>query len=205
MLAALALLLAVPVSGQINVRAPAGDGASLILAFGDSKSVYNTYHRDLDTYGRANKVMTFDLASGGATVASRKASIDADLALRTQTFKAVLINLGANDVGSMPAQATFETNLAYILDALHAKWPNARILVASSWRRGFDSESATLKSWEANVLATRGPWAVAGPDEAVFIKQADDGASCTSDGTHWNSTCYQAEALEWAQDLGYQP
>lgn len=202
-LAALLLLATtIPASAQF----PCGQPAAKVLAFGDSKSAFATYHVYLEEYTRPyHAVAMYELASGGATVASRRATIDSDLTLHNRIYSDIIINLGANDAGGVLVQSTWQANLSYILDALHAKWPDARVYVVGAWRRGFDVNCATLKIWTANVLAARSSWAYAGPDESVFIKAADDGAACTSDGIHWLGPCYQAEALTLAQAMGYHP
>lgn len=202
-------LFAIPAATQTFEYHPKRGPASApnVLAVGDSKSNFNTFHVYLEQYARPyHPVAVYALSNGGATVATRQATIDADLAAQTRSYSDVIINLGANDVGAMPAQATWESNLGYILDALHVKWPSARIFVMrGAWRRGFNTECATLKTWITNVLSTRSPWALPGPDETVFIENGDDGVTYSTDGTHWNGPGYQLEALKWAQSLGYHP
>ena len=75
----------------------------------------------------------------GATVASRAATIAADIAaidlVRSSNMQAVLFNLGANDSYALPAEATWKANLATILDAMNAQWPAAKVYVMRPWTR----------------------------------------------------------------------
>lgn len=136
-----------------------------------------------------------------------RARVDADLAARSsdEWVTAVMVNLGANDVelAPFPVQATWETNLGYILDAFKAKWPLAQIYVMRPWRRGEAADCNTLAGWIANVLAARAAWAFVGPDERVFLEGGDDGVTYTTDGVHPNAAGYTLTAQQWATSLGY--
>jgi lysophospholipase L1-like esterase len=138
-------------------------------------------------------------------VASMKATVDADLIARSsdEWASAVLFNLGANDLLAMPAEATWESNAEYILDAFHVKWPLAQVYLMRPWRRGYNSEADTLAGWIGTVVAARPTFAHLGPDERVFLKGADDGATYTSDGVHPNAAGYVLTAAQWQTVLGY--
>lgn len=147
------------------------------------------------------------LGRNGATVASMKATVDADLAQMTGPdlvwMRHVLVNLGANDFAAMPAEADYKTNLGYILDAIHTKWPNATVYVARAWTRGAGMAAAnTLAGWTATVVGARS-WAALGPDERVWLENGDDGATYTYDGTHYNAAGNTAAAAQWMTALGY--
>ena len=148
-----------------------------------------------------------NLGRSGATLGSAVALIDADLAAMpeagTQWLRWVLVNFGANDALSLPAQATWEANLAYYLDALHAKYPAAQIFVARPWRRGYGGECDDLADWIDNVLASRSAWAFVGPDERVYLENGDDGATYTLDGVHYNGPGSIVTAQQWLSLLGY--
>lgn len=141
----------------------------------------------------------------GATVASRAATIAADIAAMgyVATMKQILVNLGANDVGALPAEAAWEANLATILDAMNAAWPAAKVYVMRPWRRGYAAECDTVATRIGHVLATRGAWAFVGPDERVFLENGDDGATYTVDGIHPNAAGYALTAAQWKTALGY--
>ena len=146
------------------------------------------------------------LARGGATVASSKALIDADLATMIPDtglwLRYILINLGANDVANMPSQAQFESDLGYYMDAYHTKYPNAKVYVMRPWRRNFNTNCNTLAGFIANVVAARSAWAFLGPDERVFLENGDDGVTYTVEGIHPNTAGYALTATQWQTALG---
>jgi lysophospholipase L1-like esterase len=142
----------------------------------------------------------------GAKVSDMVARLAADLAVRGANvpYKAMLVNLGVNDMAAMPAEAAWEADLATILDAAHAKWPTMKVYVMRPWMRGKNAESNTMAGWIATVLSTRGAWAFAGPDERVFLENGDDGVTYTSDGVHpTNPAGYALTAAQWKTVLGY--
>lgn len=128
---------------------------------------------------------------------------------------AVLINYGVNDLvypkglGGGPSgianldEATWKANLGAMLDAIHAKWPTATVYVTRPWMRGYDADCDTLAGWIATVLSTRGPWAVAGDDERVWLRGADNGATMTSDGLHYSAAGNTEKAAQMKAVLGY--
>lgn len=108
-----------------------------------------------------------------------------------------MVNYGTNDLAALPSQAAFETSLADILDTLNAKWPQGYVFVAKPWRRGYTANANTLAGWIDNVLATRGAFAFAGPDERTWLENGDDGVTYTSDGIHYNATGNYVNAQQW--------
>lgn len=146
------------------------------------------------------------ISGGGETVASTAASIDASLALYSSTthqVRWVLVNLGANDANDGVVEATWKTGLAYILDAINTKWPNALVYVMRPWTRGYNTECDAFATWIAAVISTRSTWAFAGPDERVFLENGDDGVTYTSDGTHPTTAGYALTAAQWQAVMGY--
>lgn len=141
----------------------------------------------------------------GASVASTKARVDADVAARTEKFlNALLFNLGAAEMaGTMPAQATWEADVGYILDAFHAKYPAIQVYVAKPWRRDQDADADTLAGWIDNVVAARAGWANVGHDERVWLKGADNGATMTYDGVHYSAAGNTECTAQWKAILGY--
>ncbi len=115
----------------------------------------------------------------------------------------ILVNIGANDLTLFTPQATYETNVGLTLDALHAKWSKAQFYLMRPWRRDRDTESATMATWITNILSTRSAWAAVGPDEAVFLKAADNGVTYTTEGVHPNVAGYALTAAEWQLAMGY--
>lgn len=141
----------------------------------------------------------------GATVATAAASIGSTLAaMPSGGWDTFLLNWGANDVGGpLPSEATWQSDYLAILDAIHAAYPFARVYIMRPWRSGFDANAATLKARIDNIVAARSSFAFVGPDEAVWLKGADNGATMTTDGTHY-STAGKAEcAAQWKAALGY--
>jgi lysophospholipase L1-like esterase len=149
-------------------------------------------------------ILVETMAVSGSSVASWRTTIDTYLAAYTgEPVESVLVNLGANDVGSALAQATWEGQLGYILDAMNAKWPGVKVYVMRPWRRGYAAECNTLATWIANVVGARAAWAFDGPDERVFLENGDDGTTYTSDGIHPNAAGFALTAVQWQTALGY--
>lgn len=111
-------------------------------------------------------------------------------------YKVVTLNWGANDVGSLPAEATWEADYLAIIDKVHAKAPNAKVYLMRPWRRGYDAECATLHGWIDTIVAARA-FTYVGPDEAVWMKGADDGATMTVDGVHYSAAGTTEAAAQW--------
>ena len=142
---------------------------------------------------------------GGRTTASAKAAIDAELAAKTDTPDYILYNLGANDISAMPVQATWQTNALYIWDAMHTKWPNAKIYVMKVWIRGQNTNADTYDdTWLPTAVALRSSFVFldSALDERVFLKGSDDGNTYTTDGIHPNHAGYVLMAGVWKTALG---
>jgi lysophospholipase L1-like esterase len=137
------------------------------------------------------------IAVAGRTVATTQDNIDAAIAAAVGTPDAILINLGANDADDALVEATFKADFAYILDALHAAYPNAIIYVTKVWRQGFDAECLMIWEWMLDVMSTRA-YCVAGIDEVIALKGSDNGATNTEDGIHPNDAGVEASVALWA-------
>ncbi|TXH12668.1 MAG: SGNH/GDSL hydrolase family protein [Hyphomicrobiaceae bacterium] len=137
-------------------------------------------------------------AGGGWTVATVKAGIDTALAARADTPTHVLIYLGANDVVSMPVEATYKTNMNYILDAVHAKWANAQIYVGTGGRTGSEANTATLMTWNADCLAGRA-YAHAGINYIDVFSGNE--ATLLADSVHPNHAGFVVMAAAWQATL----
>lgn len=136
------------------------------------------------------------------TTASARAGIGAFLAGVSVTADYALVNLGSNDIGTLPPEATWKSDYAAVLDALRTKWPSVSVLVARPWRRGSNANADTLATWISDVIASR-PWAALGTDERVYLKSSDDGATYTSDGLHPNEAGYLVAASLWQAAMGH--
>lgn len=141
------------------------------------------------------------LARNGYTAALWSAQIDTDLAATSNTPEIVLINLGTNDIQQLAdtiVQATWESDFAYVLDAIHTKWPDAVVKVAQVWRRYNNGQMTDMNdTWIPNVLSTRSAWASLGIDERDFLENGDNGATYTTDGIHPNSAGYRLTWQQW--------
>lgn len=147
------------------------------------------------------------LAAGGATVASRKATVDADIAARaTEPIRALLVNLGVNDIsGGLPSQAQWEADLGYILDAFHTQYPPIQVYVMRPWM-GYcitNPDCDTVATWIGNVVTARAGWANLGPDERVWLENGDGGVTMTTDLIHYSAAGNAECAAQWKTVLGY--
>jgi lysophospholipase L1-like esterase len=121
----------------------------------------------------------------GTTVASYSHT-DINQARTESAQVKVLVNFGANDVSSLPAQATWKANYNSLIDDIKLRWPTAQIYIARPWRQSFDTESDTLATWISDIVALRS-YLHLGIDERVTIKGADNGVSETVDGIHYST------------------
>ena len=142
-------------------------------------------------------------ATTGWTTANLKTYIDANLASQTGRGDKVLINIGANDLASLPVEATWKSNMTSILDSIHTWNASALVYVAKPWSRGQTVNANTYAGWINDVLATRSSFAFVGPDERVWLENGDDGATYTSDGAHYSAAGETECAAQWKTILGY--
>lgn len=174
-----------------------------ILFVGDSKTATaeNTWPADL-----VNALVT---ASGSAwvgtnvgipttTVAQWAASLN--IIPSNARTSVVLVNLGANDVLAMPVEATWKANYLAILDDIHAKSPGAIVYVSRAWRQGYDTESDTLATWVADIVAARS-FARLGDDERAWFKP--NVATYSDDGVHYNAAGDTAAETVKQTAMGY--
>lgn len=151
---------------------------------------------------------TSNLGVGGTTVeqwadtyiTSQLATVGANNGTRF-----VLVNIGANDINlGLPAEATWRADFGAVLDAIHAKYPSASVYSMRPWWVGKDAASTTVAGWIAAEEAERSGWAFAGPDEQVWAKAGDNGATnYTGDGIHYSVAGNAACVTAWRAVLGY--
>lgn len=177
------------------------------MAYGDSKS--SGFAAELTDLLQAELPLSMwlkndPLTIGGVSTEQLYARVDSDLAARPSSpeYLWVLLTLGTNDVPVLPAEAAWKTATAGILDAIHAKWPNARVGLARPWKRDATAECNTLAGWQDDVMASR-PWSFHGPDERIYLENGDDGATYTTDGTHPTLAGYTLAAQKWLEAMGY--
>lgn len=174
-----------------------------VLMIGDSKTAsFGTINSRLNDGAHNFLEIPTRIATSGHTVALMQDEIDADLTAASGTPDFVLINLGANEAGlGLPSEAAWTADYGYILDAIHAKWPNALIYLMRVWRRNYATPCNSLAGWISTVVSTRAAWAFVGPDERVFLENGDDGATYTSDGLHPTDAGYRLTGQQWASVL----
>lgn len=117
--------------------------------------------------------------------------IDADLAAAPESeYQYAILNIGINDIlHGNTDWADMETQIGYVLDAIHAKWASCKIFVDKIWSASaIDANQNYFDDTVIpNVLATRSAWAFLGTDERITIKADDNGATYTHDGTHYRN------------------
>lgn len=173
-----------------------------LFCLGDSKTAdrqWIYYLRDwlATTTGRYADMRPLAYGLSGQRVAELHAYVDANLAGEYQTPRWAIINIGANDLWLLPAQAAWQADLKGVIDPLRARWPGVQIWIAKPWRRGKTSASNTLAGWIDTVIATYTTGVYPGPDERVWLEGGDDGATYTTDGTHYSPAGHVECARQW--------
>lgn len=136
------------------------------------------------------------LAVSGSTTTTLKNGVDSWLAGYTPspTPEFVLINIGRN--------GWIKSDVAYVVDAIHVKWPNAHVLLCRIWST--ISASPTINNVDIpDLISTRSSWLFLGPDERVFLEGGDNGALETYDGTHYTAFGAQQAAAAWKIAMGF--
>lgn len=123
-----------------------------------------------------------------------KTYVDANLSSVNGTARWVWLNFGANDVGSMPAEATWKANMTSIINSVRAKWPGVKVFITRPWRRNFATECNTLASWITDICALYASDVVVGDDERIWLENGDNGTTRTDDGIHPNAGAQSIEA-----------
>lgn len=176
-------------------------GDSKTAGSGDSAYVQG-YPRRMHTNSRHFYECTPRLGISGATAATIAVRVATDVAAVTGTPEYVLINLGANDVAALPAEATWKADMTTIIDAAHTQWPSASIYIMRPWRRNYATECDSLATWIDDLVAARSSYCHVGPDERVFLENGDDGATYTGDGIHPTAAGYALVASQWRTSIG---
>lgn len=143
------------------------------------------------------------LQQSGQTVSWLRANVDTWISAATDAPEWALVNIGVNDIVAGLSQATYEADLAYVLDAINAAWPSCKPRVAYPWMVGYDAQCNSMAGWIDNVLTPRAAWAGAGHDERVWAKGADNGATMLRDGVHYSDAGQTECAAQWQTVMGY--
>ena len=180
-------------------------GDSKVLGLSDDTSPYGNGQNGFPLYLRQSSGMievTPRSGYSGKTLADIVSTyLYPDMAQSYFNPDFVLLNIGANDVAAIPAQSTWEANLATCLDAWHTRYPKAHIYITRPWRQTYDAQCNLLAGYIDNVIATRSEFAHLGVDERIFLKGSDNGATYTSDGIHPNHLGHVLSANEWRKLL----
>lgn len=184
-----------------------------LFTLGDSKTDGDTWvtllHQELGARnGEAWGEVTPRYGLSGYNAATLAAYVSANLSsvATTPAPSKICINIGANDIASdtTPDATTWKANLTAIVDALRARWPSADIYIAKPWRQGSNTAATAVAGYITTVISTYGSRVFAGPDESVWLKGSDDGATFTIDGVHYNTTTAQTIcAAQWLAAMGY--
>lgn len=173
-----------------------------MICLGDSKSDADAWIGELCTslgaaVGRRVEQRPLFYAVGGYTIAQLATLVSANVGTEYTTPRYATINIGANDMNPLPSATTWKGNLTTIINTLRDKWPSILIYVAKPWRQGEDADSTTMAGWIDTVIATYASGVYAGPNESVWLKGSDDGATNTTDGIHYSVAGNTACAAQW--------
>lgn len=198
-------------AGQSTIRPP----ARWIFILGDSKAALNIVHPEFGHWqdqvpaaliAKSGVIWTYlDSGVGSQTVASYRAIMQGGStftgvpALQSPPA-AVLFDLGVNDsiVGPMPTQANWKSDWLIMIDLVRTHWPNTPIYIMTWWggNGSQPTDADTEAGWMADMIAARAN-VYQGPDERIWYKGADNGATNTYDGTHQSLAGNIAETAAW--------
>ena len=173
-------------------------GASLTTALQFGK--YHTVVENLNSAGLR------DWAISGSTVAVIKGQIDALLsahASNSDVDNLFIMNLGVNEMSSLPDSAVWATNYLYIIDAVRAKYSNAVVYLSRPWKRGYAAQSDIVAGWIDAIVVARPTFVSVGDDERVWLENGDDGATMTTDGVHYSTAGQAAKITAVRAVLGF--
>jgi len=184
----------------IELPAPFSDtGFSQFWTYGDSKTDAYKVQARLTTLledDSGNRWIYDSVARSGYTVALQAAQIATDLANVASSVNPsfVIINLGSNDAGSLPSEATWKANYRIIIEAIHAKWSNATIYLAKPVRLSGAPPStpvaavATMHGYIDGLIAEYA-YVEEGFDE-IDLENGDGYVTYLADITHPNNAGY---------------
>lgn len=145
----------------------------------------------------------------GKTVADVAALIDGWMEVANyypNMGNVVLINLGTNDyhAGYLPDSAQWVADYSYIINSIKTKFPNAEFFVSKLWRVGEDTYTTqTMANRVDAVIALHPDYIYAGDDERIWLENGDNGATMTSDGTHYSVAGNAAKLTQIRTILGF--
>jgi len=187
--------------------------ARWLLLIGDSKTAINLVHPEFGSDQGWQAPLAASLAaaipapvtwvnygSGSQTVATYAANLIAGAyadARPTTPPAAVLLNLGVNDAVAMPTQAAWQANYLAIVDWVRARYAVSPCYFMRWWSRNAPVGTDDTEAGWIDTLITLRTQCFLGPDERVFLKGSDNGATNTYDGTHMGTVGHLAVAAAW--------
>jgi lysophospholipase L1-like esterase len=183
------------------------------LSIGDSKTQYGDAADGwqqllltaLHTAEPSSKWVYVNRGISSKTVAWYAANIDAQLATIPDDMQQdyIFLNFGANDWDSVLNETTWKTQYQYIIDACHTKFPNAIIYISKPWERTHDADAVTMGGWIDDLITTNSTIMFVADDETGWLKGSDDGATMSSDGTHYSTAGQIEKKNQMLTVLGY--
>jgi hypothetical protein len=201
------LLLASSAPAQLKNFAVVGDSKSLFWSWDDGADWITVLSDTATDYGLVtssgtwggNGQPTFSI-SGWETHDARD-NVNAWLAkTMSGTPDYILCNLGVNDYAQSKTYDSVRVSWEYVVEAFHAKWPNAVIFLMRVW--GWEGSAA---SWPPNLaidyIVDTYSYVYAGPDEGVWLRGSDEGATMTYDAIHYSEAGQAECAVQWRNIL----
>jgi len=182
---------------------------------GDSKTDAtwpNSWPSDLDAAVNVEEETGwthFNIGISGATVASFLAVIDDKIAEidDPENTKKILINFGVNDQASIDFDnagevAVWVSDYESLIDQLATVCPNADFYLSRPWAR-IGTEWNQIAAAIGTIVSDRPLIAHLGDDERVWLEGGDDGATMTTDGTHYSAAGQAEKTAQMMTVLGY--
>ena len=174
------------VQGAETTIAPSATQPYWIFIIGDSKSASPPYTWPLILGQLNNPRAIINSAVSGAGVQTIVNNLSFILSLSNfPGSPVILINLGTDDFSAFNINygATWIPVYLEIVDGVRIKWPLATFYIARPWMINNDANAVFANTWINTIVASRSGLFL-GPDEAVYYKGSDNGASETVDGIH---------------------
>jgi lysophospholipase L1-like esterase len=181
------------------------------LFIGDSKTSLSVMREPLlnnlsSITGRRWVERPARIGVSGITTDLMAAQVDADIAAMAGITEPrdIIINLGANDMGTDLPKADWKADTEYIILAYHAAFPSANIRLTKVWRATASYPAVKTRMDQAiDELYATYNWLATGINEADFIPGSDNGATNTTDGVHPSGAGGLLAAEAWKTAMGY--
>ncbi len=176
-----------------NIKTGPGDG---FWCIGDSKTAGRSWVKYLSDSLNGYFPIMPSLCHSGWKIEDAQASLSTYMDYLAGTPGIVLINLGINN-GS-PVRSEFTGYGYLIVDSIHARFPSAVIYFQNVWSSNVSAATLDSLNTFINLIVSNRPGvALHGPDERVWLKGSDNGATYSSDGTHYTEAGLKKCASEW--------